>query len=134
MRISPAHPAKNCFLTRHAAARIKKNTRSSQTKFKVRCSKHLYTLVLKDSDKAEKLKQSLPPSMPSPLPPLSPQIRSPVVFEVVRRSSVIVADVTNRGILRTNSPEDLRGPAEEQEGQAHGVRRRTTAITIEEDD
>ncbi|RYO93357.1 hypothetical protein DL767_000300 [Monosporascus sp. MG133] len=45
------------------SARIKKNTKSSQTKFKVRCSKHLYTLVLKDSDKAEKLKQSLPPNL-----------------------------------------------------------------------
>lgn len=44
------------------AARIKKNKKSSQTKFKVRCSKQLYTLILKDSDKAEKLKQSLPPS------------------------------------------------------------------------
>lgn len=30
-------------------------------KFKVRCQRHLYTLVLKDSAKAEKLKQSLPP-------------------------------------------------------------------------
>ncbi|RYP52498.1 hypothetical protein DL768_002325 [Monosporascus sp. mg162] len=48
------------------SARIKKNTKSSQTKFKVRCSKHLYTLVLKDSDKAEKLKQSLPPSTHPP--------------------------------------------------------------------
>ncbi|KAI0011066.1 ribosomal protein L38e [Xylariaceae sp. FL0662B] len=45
------------------SARIKKNKRSSQTKFKVRCSKHLYTLILKDSDKAEKLKQSLPPNL-----------------------------------------------------------------------
>ena len=47
------------------AARIKKNKKignSTQTKFKVRCHRHLYTLVLKDSDKAEKLKQSLPPS------------------------------------------------------------------------
>jgi hypothetical protein len=42
------------------AARIKKN-RPNQTKFKVRCQRHLYTLVLKDADKAEKLKQSLPP-------------------------------------------------------------------------
>ena len=31
------------------------------TKFKVRCSKYLYTLCVTDSDKAEKLKQSLPP-------------------------------------------------------------------------
>lgn len=44
------------------AARIKKNKKSSLIKFKVRCSKHLYTLALKDAEKAEKLKQSLPPS------------------------------------------------------------------------
>lgn len=44
------------------AARIKRNKKSSQIKFKVRCQRHLYTLVLKDSEKAEKLKQSLPPS------------------------------------------------------------------------
>ncbi|KAJ9131386.1 hypothetical protein NKR19_g9526, partial [Coniochaeta hoffmannii] len=44
-------------------ARIKKNTTTQQIKFKVRCQRHLYTLVLKDSDKAEKLKQSLPPSL-----------------------------------------------------------------------
>ena len=43
------------------AARIKKNRATHQTKFKVRCKRYLYTLVLKDSDKAEKLKQSLPP-------------------------------------------------------------------------
>ncbi|KAI1469745.1 ribosomal protein L38e [Daldinia caldariorum] len=43
------------------SARIKKN--KQQTKFKVRCSRYLYTLVLKDSDKAEKLKQSLPPNL-----------------------------------------------------------------------
>lgn len=42
------------------AARVKKNA-DKQIKFKVRCSRELYTLVLKDSDKAEKLKQSLPP-------------------------------------------------------------------------
>lgn len=40
---------------------MKKNA-NKQIKFKVRCSRELYTLVLKDSDKAEKLKQSLPPS------------------------------------------------------------------------
>ncbi|CAJ2507458.1 Uu.00g086440.m01.CDS01 [Anthostomella pinea] len=49
--------------TSATAARIKKSKKSSQTKFKVRCSRHLYTLVLKDSDKAEKLKQSLPPNL-----------------------------------------------------------------------
>jgi hypothetical protein len=45
------------------AARIKKNKKVNNIKFKVRCSKNVYTLVLKDSDKAEKLKQSLPPGM-----------------------------------------------------------------------
>ena len=51
-----------------AAARIKKSKKgaTTQTKFKVRCYRYLYTLVLKDADKAEKLKQSLPPSEPSP--------------------------------------------------------------------
>ncbi|KAI9149519.1 60S ribosomal protein L38 [Paramyrothecium foliicola] len=42
-------------------ARIKKSKKTNNVKFKVRCQKNLYTLVLKDSDKAEKLKQSLPP-------------------------------------------------------------------------
>ena len=35
----------------------------STTKFKVRCSKYLYTLTVKDNDKADKLKQSLPPGV-----------------------------------------------------------------------
>ncbi|KAB7496801.1 60S ribosomal protein L38 [Armadillidium nasatum] len=33
------------------------------TKFKVRCSRFLYTLVIFDKEKAEKLKQSLPPGL-----------------------------------------------------------------------
>ncbi|KAI5867307.1 ribosomal protein L38e [Durotheca rogersii] len=45
------------------SARIKKNKKPAQTKFKVRCKRNLYTLILKDSDKAEKLKQSLPPNL-----------------------------------------------------------------------
>jgi len=32
-------------------------------KFKVRCSRFLYTFVCKDAEKAEKLKQSLPPGL-----------------------------------------------------------------------
>jgi len=31
------------------------------TKFKIRCSKYLYTLIMKDAEKAKKLEQSLPP-------------------------------------------------------------------------
>ncbi|KAI9352458.1 putative 60S ribosomal protein L38 [Zopfochytrium polystomum] len=40
---------------------IKKN--GSQYKFKVRCSRYLYTLVVADREKAEKLRQSLPPGL-----------------------------------------------------------------------
>ncbi|KAI9290842.1 60S ribosomal protein L38 [Neoconidiobolus thromboides FSU 785] len=43
------------------SARVKKN--GKQIKFKVRCSKYLYTLVVNDATKAEKLKQSLPPNL-----------------------------------------------------------------------
>ncbi|KAG0166078.1 60S ribosomal protein L38 [Apophysomyces sp. BC1015] len=43
------------------AARIKKNADS--IKFKVRCSRYLYTLVVKDKQKANKLRQSLPPAL-----------------------------------------------------------------------
>ncbi|KAF4626608.1 hypothetical protein G7Y89_g11548 [Cudoniella acicularis] len=46
-----------------SSARIKRNKKSSTVKFKVRCQRHLYTLVLKDSEKVEKLKQSLPPNL-----------------------------------------------------------------------
>jgi len=43
------------------SVKIKKN--GTSTKFKIRCSKYLYTLNMKDKDKAEKLIQSLPPSL-----------------------------------------------------------------------
>ncbi|BCR91952.1 60S ribosomal protein eL38 [Aspergillus chevalieri] len=46
-----------------SSARIKRNRKTQQIKFKVRCNRFLYSLVLKDSDKADKLKQSLPPSL-----------------------------------------------------------------------
>lgn len=41
------------------SVKIKKNP--NNVKFKVRCSRFLYTLVMEDKEKAEKLKQSLPP-------------------------------------------------------------------------
>uniref|UniRef100_A0A9L0T4M2 Large ribosomal subunit protein eL38 n=1 Tax=Equus caballus TaxID=9796 RepID=A0A9L0T4M2_HORSE len=47
-----------CFL---ASVKIKKN--KDNVKFKVRCSRYLYTLVITDKEKAEKLKQSLPPGL-----------------------------------------------------------------------
>lgn len=43
------------------SVKIKKNV--DNTKFKVRCSRFLYTLVITDKEKAEKLKQSLPPGL-----------------------------------------------------------------------
>ena len=47
------------------AARIQKSysklTASKQTKFKVRCSRFVYTLAIDDTDKADKIRQSLPP-------------------------------------------------------------------------
>ncbi|EPY49468.1 60S ribosomal protein L38 [Schizosaccharomyces osmophilus] len=44
------------------SARIKKN-QNKDVKFKLRCSKYLYTLVVADAKKAEKLRQSLPPDL-----------------------------------------------------------------------
>ena len=55
--LTAAHAHRACERT---AVKIKKTARGS-TKFKVRCSKYLYTLCVADSDKADKLKQSLPP-------------------------------------------------------------------------
>lgn len=42
---------------------VKIRKRDSQTKFKIRCSRFLYTLVVTDAEKADKLKQSLPPGL-----------------------------------------------------------------------
>ena len=33
------------------------------TKFKIRCSRYVYTLVMKDLEKAKKLESSLPPTL-----------------------------------------------------------------------
>ena len=46
---------------RLTAVKIKKS--KDVVKFKVRCSKYLYTLCVKDLEKADKLKQSLPPGL-----------------------------------------------------------------------
>ena len=49
----------SCLMSLFTAVKIKKNR--DNVKFKVRCSRYLYTLVISDREKAEKLKQSLPP-------------------------------------------------------------------------
>ncbi|GMI43633.1 hypothetical protein TeGR_g4528 [Tetraparma gracilis] len=42
---------------------VKIRKRSECTKFKIRCSRFLYTLTVADNEKAEKLTQSLPPGL-----------------------------------------------------------------------
>merc|ERR1712188_7530 len=44
------------------AVTIKKN-KNGATKFKVRCSRYLYTLNVASADKAKKLRQTLPPGV-----------------------------------------------------------------------
>jgi large subunit ribosomal protein L38e len=44
-----------------ASTAVKIMKTKSYVKFKVRCSRYLYTLVVVDAEKADKLKQSLPP-------------------------------------------------------------------------
>ena len=43
------------------SVKIKKSV--TNTKFKIRCSRFLYTLVVADAEKADKLTQSLPPGL-----------------------------------------------------------------------
>jgi large subunit ribosomal protein L38e len=43
------------------AIKVKKN--KAETKFKVRCKRYLYTIVVTDQAKASKLEQSLPPAL-----------------------------------------------------------------------
>merc|ERR1711934_864576 len=43
------------------SVKIKKN--ADKVKFKIRCSRYLYTLCVPDTEKADKLKQSLPPGL-----------------------------------------------------------------------
>ncbi|CAI5948687.1 unnamed protein product [Closterium sp. NIES-64] len=64
-RVQPKqiHEIKDFLLTarRKDARSVKIKKTGDVVKFKVRCSKYLYTLCVTDSDKADKLKQSLPP-------------------------------------------------------------------------
>ena len=50
---------------RKDAQSVKIKQTKTVTKFKVRCSKYLYTLCVTDAEKADKLKQSLPPGAPA---------------------------------------------------------------------
>ena len=57
------HEIKDFLLTarRKDARSVKIKKSKDVVKFKVRCSKYLYTLCVSDAEKANKLKQSLPP-------------------------------------------------------------------------
>ena len=55
----PPPPPDLTTVSLHVAVKIMKT--KDKVKFKVRCSKYLYTLVVTDKEKADKLKQSLPP-------------------------------------------------------------------------
>nr|GLL47757.1 60S ribosomal protein L38 [Ipomoea trifida] len=59
------HEIKDFLLTarRKDARSVKIKRGKDVVKFKVRCSKYLYTLCVFDSEKADKLKQSLPPGL-----------------------------------------------------------------------
>ena len=48
---------------RKDASLVKIRKRADKTKFKIRCSRLLYTLVIDDKEKAEKLTQILPPGL-----------------------------------------------------------------------
>jgi len=48
---------------RKDARSVKIKKAKTSTKFKVRCQRYLYTLCVADSDKAQKLRQSLPPGL-----------------------------------------------------------------------
>ena len=51
------------MIYRKDAQSIKIKKASGVTKFKIRCSRYLYTLKVTDSDKADKLTESLPPTL-----------------------------------------------------------------------
>ncbi|XP_073280896.1 large ribosomal subunit protein eL38z/eL38y isoform X2 [Primulina huaijiensis] len=59
------HEIKDFLLTarRKDARSVKIKKSKDVVKFKVRCSKYLYTLCVFDLEKADKLKQSLPPGL-----------------------------------------------------------------------
>ncbi|KAK4343668.1 hypothetical protein RND71_036762 [Anisodus tanguticus] len=59
------HEIKDFLLTarRKDARSVKIKKNKGMVKFKVRCSKYLYTLCVSDFEKANKLKQSLPPGL-----------------------------------------------------------------------
>jgi large subunit ribosomal protein L38e len=73
------HEIKDFLLTarRKDARSVRIKRTKDAVKFKVRCSRYLYTLCVFDADKANKLKQSLPPGN---YPPQLIQLPNNVLF------------------------------------------------------
>lgn len=85
------------MVRRHTACRIKKSVRKTErgtsvtvVKFKIRCSRYLYTLVVNDAEKADKLRGSLPPSASL----LCPAAEETLVTQAeLRRAALKIEDV-----------------------------------------
>jgi large subunit ribosomal protein L38e len=113
------------------AARIKRNKKTSIVKFKVRCQRHLYTLVLKDGEKVEKLKQSLPPSMYTRD---LPQFRARPCRTVRSEGHLSRLDTAHHILEKPNwkvltdffiyRPHHRRYPQEERQGKANSINER----------
>merc|ERR1712227_1135607 len=56
--------ARQVTIKKSAARKAGSTATVTKYKFKLRCSRYLYTFCLADADKADKLRQSLPPSHP----------------------------------------------------------------------
>lgn len=50
-------------IKKSAARKAGSTATVTKYKFKLRCSRYLYTFCLADADKADKLRQSLPPTL-----------------------------------------------------------------------
>ncbi|KAE8811275.1 Sugar transporter ERD6-like protein 5 [Hordeum vulgare] len=96
------HEIKDFLLTarRKDARSVRIKRTKDAVKFKVRCSRYLYTLCVHDTDKANKLKQSLPPGI---APFLFPFPFFSARRDELRLSSLIISSesCTESGILIT---------------------------------
>lgn len=97
------------------SARVKKTLKagSTQTKFKVRCSRYLYTLVVDDAEKAEKLKQSLPPGESNTT--MCHDVVQPLILDLFLQASTSKMLVSRE---RQHASKDLRQNIDESYSKA----------------
>ncbi|WAR54411.1 hypothetical protein PtB15_4B28 [Puccinia triticina] len=105
------------------ACRIKKSTRTTPkgvptkvTKFKVRCSKYLYTLVLTDPEKAEKLRASLPPIAKTNHSDVSPTSPTGLVPKRPANDSPFATDVNLANSAEDSAKSTEMKPAKSENG------------------